>query len=82
MVTLTTAENALKSVYLNAISNQLNVEANPLLSKIKHSSADVWGKEIRKMAPVGINGGIGAGTEDGALPSALGNQYIQFVVVL
>ena len=82
MVTLTTAENALKTVYLGAVSNQLNIEANPLLSKIKQSSADVWGREIRKMAPFGINGGIGAGTEDGALPTPAGNNYVQFVTSL
>lgn len=79
MVTLQTAENALKTVYLGVVSDQLNINANPLLSKIKHSNADVWGKEIRKLAPFGINGGIGAGTEDGALPKASGNKYVQFV---
>ena len=59
MVTLSSAENALKSVYLGVVANQLNVNANPLLGKIKQSTKDVWGKEIRKMAPYGINGGIG-----------------------
>ncbi len=82
MVTLSTAENALKTVYLGAISNQLNIEANPLLSKIKQSSADVWGREIRKMAPFGVNGGVGAGTEDGQLPQSAGNNYVQFVTSL
>lgn len=79
MVTLTTAENALKTVYLGVVANQLNINANPLLGKIKQSSTDVWGKEIRKLAPYGINGGIGAGTEDGKLPTAAGNSYVQFV---
>lgn len=82
MVTLQTAENALKTVYLGVVSDQLNINANPLLSAIKQSSADVWGKEIRKLAPFGINGGIGAGTEDGALPSAAANNYVQFVSTL
>ena len=36
MVTLQTAENALKNVYLGVISNQLNVAVNPLLAQIKH----------------------------------------------
>lgn len=79
MVTLQTAENALKTVYLGVVSDQLNINSNPLLSKIKQSTADVWGKEIRKLAPFGINGGIGAGTEDGDLPKANGNSYVQFV---
>ena len=78
MVTLETAESALKEVYLGVVSNALNVNANPLLTKIKQSNSDVWGKEIIKMAPYGINGGIGAGTETGALPSASGNNYVQF----
>lgn len=78
MVTLATADNALKSVYLGVVSDQLNIKSNPLLSKIKQSTADVWGKEVIKLAPFGLNGGIGAGTEDGALPQSFGNQYVQF----
>ena len=82
MVTLTTAENALKTVYLDVVANQLNIKANPLLARIKRSSKDVWGKEIRKLAPFGINGGIGAGSETGELPQASGNGYVQFVADL
>ncbi len=82
MVTLQTAENALKNVYLGVVANQLNVNANPLLARIKRSSKDVWGKEIRKLAPFGINGGIGAGSETDQLPTASGNGYVQFVADL
>lgn len=82
MVTLQTAESALKNVYLGVVANQLNVNANPLLAKIKHSTKDVWGKEVRKLAPFGINGGVGAGSEDGALPTSSGNGYVQFVADL
>ena len=38
MVTLTSAENALKEVYLGIVANQLNVAANPLLAQIKRST--------------------------------------------
>ena len=62
MVTLTSAENALKSVYLNVLSEQLNINSNAFLSKINQTSKDVYGKEIIKLAPYGLNGGIGAGT--------------------
>ena len=78
MITLNTAENALKNVYLGVVANQLNVNANPLLARIKHSSKDVWGKQVIKLAPFGINGGVGAGSEDGGLPKASGNGYVQF----
>ena len=82
MVTLSTADNALKEVYLGVVSNQLNTGINPLLGRINQTTSDVWGKEIRKLAPFGINGGIGAGTEDGDLPSSAGNNYAQFVLPL
>ena len=82
MVTLTTADNALREVYLGVLSNQLNTTINPLLSRINQTTSDVWGKEIRKIAPYGINGGIGAGTEDGTLPKSAGNNYEQFVLTL
>lgn len=82
MVTLSTADNALKEVYLGVVSNQLNTAINPLLAKIEQTTSDVWGKEIRKLAPYGINGGIGAGTEDGNLPLSAGNSYAQFVLTL
>ncbi len=82
MVTLSNAENALKSVYLGAVTELLNTKTNPLLSKIEQTSSDVWGKEIRKAASYGINGGVGAGDEDGALPSAKSTNYLQFVTTL
>ncbi len=82
MVTLQTAENALKTVYLDVVANQLNIKTNPLMAKIKRSTKDVWGKEIRKLAPYGINGGIGAGSETGELPTSSGNGYVQFVAEL
>ena len=78
MIDLTTAQNALKDAYLVAACNQLNTKTNPLLAKIKQSSSDVYGKQIIKVAPVGINGGIGAGTETGELPTANENNYVQF----
>ena len=82
MVTLTTADSALKEVYLGVVSNQLNTSINPLLAKINQTTSDVWGKEIIKLAPYGLNGGIGAGTEEGELPTAGSNNYAQFVLEL
>ena len=82
MVTMTSADNALKSVYLGVIADQLNTAANPLLAQIRMSTADVWGKEVRRLARYGVNGGVGAGTEDGDLPASASNNYEQFVTTL
>lgn len=82
MVTLKSADNALKTFYLGVVADQLNTAVNPLLAKFSQTTSDVWGKEIRKLAPFGINGGIGAGTEDGDLPAAAPNNYAQFVLAL
>lgn len=82
MIDLTTAQNALKDAYLVAACNQLNTKTNPLLAKIKQSSSDVYGKQIIKMAPVGLNGGVGAGSETGELPTANENNYVQFKTTL
>ncbi len=82
MIDLTTAQNALKDAYLVAACNQLNTKTNPLLAKIKQSSSDVYGKQIIKMAPVGLNGGVGAGSETGSLPTANENNYVQFKTTL
>ncbi|MCL2540364.1 MAG: phage major capsid protein [Firmicutes bacterium] len=76
MVTLTTADNALKKVYLGVVANELNNATNPLYNKIVQSTADVWGKNIIKLAPYGLNGGIGAGTEEGNLPASGENKYV------
>ncbi len=81
-VNLTNADSALKTYYLDAVSEQLNNNANPFLAQIKKTTDDVWGKEVRKLAIHGINGGIGAGSEDGDLPPAKGNHYSQFTATL
>ncbi|MDE6551010.1 MAG: phage major capsid protein [Clostridia bacterium] len=82
MVSLETAENALKTVYLGVVANQLNVGVNPLLAKIEQTTADVWGSQIVKMVPYGLNGGVGAGAENAALPKSAGNQYGKFTLDL
>ena len=68
MITLSTADNALKTFYLDAVTESLDCKANPLLAKIQRSTSDVVGKDVKKLVKYGVNGGISAGTETGALP--------------
>ena len=82
MVTTTSADGVLKSYYLDAVAEQLNKTANPLLAAIEQTSSDVWGKDIRKAAVYGVHGGVGAGTEDGALPATSGGGYAQLTATL
>lgn len=78
MVTLESAQNALKEVYLGVVSDQLNIKSNALLSKINQTSKDVYGREIIKLAPFGLNGGILASTETGKLPEASSHKFLKF----
>lgn len=73
-VNLTNADKALKSYYLDAISQQLD-NVSTFYAMIKKNTDDVWGKEVKKLVCYGANGGIGAGTEEGNLPSASGVDY-------
>lgn len=81
-VTLSNADNALKSVYLEVITNQLDNYVNPFFAKIKKTTNDIYGKEVKKLIMHGVNGGIGAGSEDGGLPKASGNNYGQITATL
>ncbi len=82
MQTISSADKALKTLYLGVITEQMNTNINPLLAKIKQSTSDVWGKEIKRLAQYGLNGGVGAGSEVGSLPESGENFYQQFTLTL
>jgi hypothetical protein len=82
MITLSSAENVLKDVYLGVIADQINSKTNPLFSRIKRSTRNIAGKEVRVVAPIGINGGIMAGSETSELPEGVDTPYLSFVAPL
>ena len=49
---------------------------------IKKSEKDVYGKDVKKLVTCGVNGGVGAGAEDGELPQAGGNLYKELTLTL
>ncbi len=77
-----TADKVLKTAYLDVVSEYLDYNANAFLAKIKKTTDNVWGKEIKKLVKTGVNGGISAGTEDGELPESYANIYQEFVIGL
>lgn len=76
MISLTTADNALKNMYLGVVANQFNTNVNPFLSKVERSTTSVVGKQIERLVTVSYSGGIGAGTEMGNLPASAENKYL------
>ena len=82
MITIETADSALKSYYLDAVKDALDYKVNPFLAKVSQSTVDVVGKDVRKYVRTGISGGIGAGTETGDLPKAKEANRVQLVSTL
>ncbi|MBQ8374913.1 MAG: phage major capsid protein [Clostridia bacterium] len=82
MVTMQSADNALKSFYLDAVTDAIDLKSNAFLASIQHSTADVYGKDVRKLVRYGVNGGVAAGSETGDLPTAEANRYALFVSTL
>ena len=82
MITVETADNALKSFYLDAVTEALDLKANPLLAQIGKSSIDVVGKDVKKLVKYGMNGGISAGSETGALPTSSSNDKVMLTSTL
>ncbi len=82
MVTLQTADNALKTFYLDAVTEEIDKKISPFFAKIEKTSAYVTGKSVSKMIKTGLQGGIAAGTETGNLPSAKNSEYINLTATL
>lgn len=81
-VTLSTVDKALKTAYLDVVTNYLDYGVNPFFAKIKKTSDNVWGKDIKKLIRMGRTNGVTAGTETGDLPSAYNQTYKQFTINL
>ena len=58
MITISNASDALKTIYLGVIAEQLNTKINPFLAAIERTSNNVFGKEVKKLVTYGVNGGI------------------------
>lgn len=76
MISLTTADSALKNMYLGVVANQFNTNINPFLAKVERSTTSVVGKQIERLVTIAFSGGIGAGAEAGNLPNSTENNYL------
>ena len=82
MVSLQSAENALKSFYLDAVKDSIDMKTTPFLAKVEQSTADVYGKDVKKVIRLGYHGGVVSGTETGDLPKADAAKYLKLTANL
>ncbi len=82
MVSLQSAENALKSFYLDAVKDSIDMKTTPFLAKVEQSSADVYGKDVNKIIRLGFHGGVVSGTETGDLPKSDAAKYLKLTASL
>ena len=82
MVTVNSADSALKAYYLDAVTEALNLKASPLLAQFERTANNVVGKDVRRSVRYGVGGGICAGDETGALPAAAEAERFQLVCSL
>lgn len=82
MITIESAESALKNVYLDAVINELNTKTNPFLTMIADNSKKVMGKDIKCSVRYGDNGNVAAAREDADLPVSTNSKYAEIVAPL
>ncbi|MCL2229147.1 MAG: phage major capsid protein [Firmicutes bacterium] len=68
MVTIQNADNALKTVFLESVVNDINQKTNPFLTMVGKNKRAVTGREARANIRFNNEGSVAAGTEGGVLP--------------
>ena len=56
MVSIETTDKALKSFYLDAITKEIDDKGSVFLSMIEKTSANVTGKDVKKVIKTGLSG--------------------------
>lgn len=80
MVTMQTFDVALKDIYEEPVRDQINTKSGIFLSKVEQTSRDIeGGRRVYKIAPYGVNGGTGSGSDTQPLPVSGGNNYVPFI---
>ena len=80
MVTMQTFDTALKDIYEEPMRDQINIGSGIFLAKVEQTSKDIeGGRRVYKIAPYGVNGGTGSGSDTQPLPVSVGNLYAPFV---
>lgn len=78
MISCDNAEKALKNVYLETISRQINTTTTPFYNMVEAGSEGINGKDFEICTNMGISGGIGCAADDGDLPNSGVPAYYSF----
>lgn len=70
MLSMDNADKILRTVYLDAVINQIDTGTSPFFNMVAKGSEDVVGKDVVSAIRFGINGGIGCGKDNADLPVA------------
>ena len=81
MITIATAENALKNIYLDTVINDINKKTNPFLTMVEENTRTASGKNAKVSIRCG-QAAVGAGTETGDLPVGENDKSIELSVPL
>ena len=81
MITVATAENALKNIYLDTVIGDINTKTNPFLTMIEKNVKTVSGKDAKVSIRSGSSA-VGVGTESGDLPTSTNEKQVDVAVPL
>jgi len=81
MITIATAENALKNIYLDTVINDINKKTNPFLTMVEENTRTASGKNAKVSIRYG-QAAVGAGTETGDLPTGDNEKSVELSVPL
>ena len=81
MITIATAENALRNIYLDTVINDINKKTNPFLTMVEENTRIASGKNAKVNVRCG-QAAVGTGTETGDLPMSDKDLSIELSVPL
>lgn len=81
MITVSTAENALKNIYLDTVISDINKKTNPFLTMVEENARIASGKDAKVSIRCGVSA-VGVGTETGELPTNSDEKQVEISVPL
>ncbi|MCL2851074.1 MAG: phage major capsid protein [Firmicutes bacterium] len=80
MITISTAESALKNIYLESVIHDINTKTNPLLTMAQKNTKTIAEKDAKAIIRYGGEDMVKAGREDGDLPMSTDARQAEIIV--